>query len=484
MSADPENTIDGAAPAAVARPETAGDLAAELVRAGKAGLRVLPAGCGSRMGTGAPVASSGPSRLGLLLVTTALSRVLEYEPADLTVTVEAGCDVRALDAVLGERGQFLPLQGRRRAGTIGGLLATAPEGALALVHGQPRDSLTGLRAALADGSLIKAGGRVVKNVAGFPIHRLMTGSFGTLGVIVEASFKVQPWPEARGTALIAFASAPQAFEAARSLLESGMEPVFVNVLLGKVAVRPLPAGEPGEGDSTKPAAGSEAWAAGAVLAPAELDGRRPGATLLAVGFDGLESRVKAHLRAIPALVAPGKPMGVRLLEGDEQQRLRDAPGRSRWRRFAGIAERGRPARRRPLTGSGSGRAFRPCRDIPKGRHPRDSAAVPDRGIRAGHARRRLPRGRLGAGGCQAGPRIVLRDDSSARTAGTLAGAIGDALAAARSRGRAVLHSAPLDLRRALDTWGPPPPDFPLMRRIKEALDPGGLFVAGRFVGGL
>ena len=274
---------------AAARPGTVDALAAELRRARAEHATVLACGRGTRMAMGPPLTGLGRGdgrgipAPDLVLTTTALDRIVAYEPADLMVTVEAGCDRAVLESALAERGQCLPLQGvmGMSSGTIGGLLAAAPEGALALAHGGPRDRVTGLRVALADGSVVKGGGRVVKNVAGLPIHRLMLGSFGTLGVIVEASFKVHPKPEAEGTALVAFSTLSAAFEAARLVLSSGMEPVFVNVLAGR-------------------------WE-----------------TMVLVGFDGSAARVSAHLRSLVDLVRPSRPESLRVVEGAEQCALRD-----------------------------------------------------------------------------------------------------------------------------------------------------------------
>jgi glycolate oxidase FAD binding subunit len=129
-----------------------------------------------------------------------LDRVIEYEPADLTVTVEAGVPLRALQERLREYGQYLPLDPPPGDEvTIGGLLATARPGAWRGHLPAARDLVLGLTVALPDGTLASSGGRVVKNVTGYDLHRLHTGALGALGVIVRASFKVSPLPEATDT---------------------------------------------------------------------------------------------------------------------------------------------------------------------------------------------------------------------------------------------------------------------------------------------
>ena len=133
----------------------------------------------------------------VVLNTTALTGVVEYAPGDLVVTVRAGTPLEQLQAELEPHNQWLALDPPQVHTTIGGLLATATSGPHRLRYGTPRDQLIGIHVALADGTLAKSGGKVVKNVAGYDLGKLFTGSFGTLGVIVSATFKLQPRPPAR-----------------------------------------------------------------------------------------------------------------------------------------------------------------------------------------------------------------------------------------------------------------------------------------------
>src|SRR6266498_4107469 len=138
-----------------------------------------------------------PRRVDLALLTTGLNHIVEYEPADLTVTVEAGMRFADLQAALGEHGQFLALDPAVDSNaTIGGIIATNASGPLRFSFGSARDLVIGTRVANPDGSLTRAGGRVVKNVAGYDLNKLHIGGLGTLGVIVELSFKLAPIPPA------------------------------------------------------------------------------------------------------------------------------------------------------------------------------------------------------------------------------------------------------------------------------------------------
>jgi glycolate oxidase FAD binding subunit len=208
-------------------PATPEALAAALHDASRDGRRVLPRGLGTRVGPGAR--GDPPD---LVLSTRGLDGLVAHDAADLTVTVQAGMPLSALDEALAAHGQWLPHQPWRRRGSVGGLLATGADGALALRHGRTRDDLVGVRVALADGTLARGRGRVVKNVAGFDLPRLLAGSLGTLGVIVEASFKLCPRPPASATLVAGYADVDHALAAATRVLASPTRATFVDVLVG------------------------------------------------------------------------------------------------------------------------------------------------------------------------------------------------------------------------------------------------------------
>ncbi len=154
----------------------------------------------------------------LTLETTAMAGVVDHVPADLTVTVAAGTRLADLQRALGERGQFLPLDPPHAdAATLGGIVASASDGFGRLRYGGVRDNLIGTVVALADGTVAHAGGRVVKNVAGYDLNKLIIGSLGTLGVIAEATFKVLPVPPARVLAVARCGGAAAAFAIADAL---------------------------------------------------------------------------------------------------------------------------------------------------------------------------------------------------------------------------------------------------------------------------
>jgi glycolate oxidase FAD binding subunit len=190
------------------------------------------------MATGA-----APARYDVALDLTRLNAIVQYVPDDLTVAVQAGIRLQDLQDHLAKRGQYLPLDPPlpQRA-TIGGIIASNAGGPSRHAHGWPRDWLLGLKVALPDGSVVKSGGRVVKNVAGYDMTKLFAGSFGSLGVIVEAAFKVMPLPPARATLAAFFPSASVAANAALRLNARNLRVEALDVLNHEAAAAVLPAG--------------------------------------------------------------------------------------------------------------------------------------------------------------------------------------------------------------------------------------------------
>ena len=186
------DSVCGVQPQFVAEPETEEQLASLLCCANAVDVSVIPRGGGTKLDWGNP-----PQKAEVILSTMRLDRILEHAWADLTVTVEAGCTLQALQNRLAQHGQRLACDGPwpDRA-TIGGLLSTNDSGTLRLRFGALRDLIIGVTLALPDGTLASSGGKVVKNVAGYDLPKLATGAFGTLGVITRAVFRVHPLPHA------------------------------------------------------------------------------------------------------------------------------------------------------------------------------------------------------------------------------------------------------------------------------------------------
>jgi glycolate oxidase FAD binding subunit len=255
--AGPGDAVAGVAPRFVARPAGVTEAAAVLTAASTLGMTAVPRGSGTRLAWGVP-----PTGCDLVVDTSRMNKVLEHAAGDLVVRVQAGVGLDQLADVLAKAGQRLaldppaaaPLPGPANgastahpphgAGTIGGLLATGAAGPLRLRYGTPRDLSIGITVVRADGTVASSGGKVVKNVAGYDLGKLFAGSYGTLGLIVEAAFRLHPRPAATSfvtldaadresaaavTALVA--SSPLAPSAVELDRPARREPFRVGVLL-------------------------------------------------------------------------------------------------------------------------------------------------------------------------------------------------------------------------------------------------------------
>lgn len=204
-------------------PSDARECAAALRSAAAAGRTVRIRGSGTKADLGE--ALPGDSVLG----TGRLGGVVDHVPGDLTVTVRGGMLLREVQRALAARGQFLPLDPPHADATVGGVIAANSNGFGTLRYGAVRDLLIGTTTALADGTLAHAGGRVVKNVAGYDLNKLLVGSFGTLGVIVEATFRVLPLPVARAGSVSVAADAATAFARAGAIVRTSLRPAALVV---------------------------------------------------------------------------------------------------------------------------------------------------------------------------------------------------------------------------------------------------------------
>ena len=188
-------------------------------------ISVTPFGSGTKAGWGNPEAP------GIRLSLNRMNSLREHPWQDMTCTVEAGCTWASMQAELAQHGQMValdPLWPERA--TVGGIVATNDSGALRLKYGGLRDLIIGMTIVLPDGTIAKTGGKVVKNVAGYDLHKLMTGSFGTLGVITEALLRLVTKPRFAQTALVEFASLADASRTVNAILSSGIVPATLELM--------------------------------------------------------------------------------------------------------------------------------------------------------------------------------------------------------------------------------------------------------------
>jgi glycolate oxidase FAD binding subunit len=416
-------TVDGHTPAFVVLPGNAEEVAAVLAVANRAGAAVIPWGGGSARALGYP-----PRAAHVALDLRRLNQVLQYEPADLTVSVQAGITFAALTTVLAAHGQRLPLDcAPAEVATLGGLVATNPAGPRRLRYGTLRDLLIGIRVAHPDGTLSRGGGMVVKNVSGYDMMKLYLGSLGTLAVIVEVNCKVAPLPATEGTALAVFPALEPALAAAEVLLASQLLPCAVVVADRAVAM------------------GLGFTDAGA---------------LLAIRFEG---QARATERQLAEVRAQGPAWGAEAVYA-----LEPAASEAFWTRVVAFQTPDvAPINSALLKLSVLPSTLGPClADVAE-----LSAQVDLRCLRLADA---------GAGIVYA--RVGQPEERSEAVFAWALWALQTELV--RRWGQSVVLSCPTVAKANLPLWGREPAGLAVMRALKEQFDPRGILNPGRFVGGI
>jgi glycolate oxidase FAD binding subunit len=224
--APPGAAIDGVPVARIARPASVEEASQVLAAAAADGLAVAFMGCGSKLGLGNP-----PERVDLLVSSERLDQVLEHAAGDLVVRVQAGVRLADLQAALAPAGQWLALDPPEPRATVGGVVAADASGPRRLRYSTVRDLIIGITVVLADGTVARAGGKVVKNVAGYDLAKLFCGSLGTLGMIAEATFRLHPLPAAAAVVTLQVDTPEQVGQAVQRLARSPLEPSAVELVV-------------------------------------------------------------------------------------------------------------------------------------------------------------------------------------------------------------------------------------------------------------
>jgi glycolate oxidase FAD binding subunit len=306
------DAVAGITPLVLVEPADERQTASVLRCANQAGLGVIPCGGATKLDWGNP-----PRTADVVLTTRRLNQVTEHAWADLTVTVEAGCTIAELQRTLAQHGQRLavdPLWPKRA--TIGGILATNDSGSLRLAYGALRDLIIGITLALADGTIASSGGKVVKNVAGYDLPKLATGSLGTLGVITRAVFRLHPLPHNTRTLTVPVQDAAAMQRVVSAILGAQLAPAAVQARNGNVdillegtrdgiaaqeaAIREL--GMVQEGSPAVWKAREDLWGEG-----------------LIVKFTTLPSRISAAAASFSRFVIQATGIGYAHFDGDIQQ---------------------------------------------------------------------------------------------------------------------------------------------------------------------
>lgn len=219
-------------PSTIIYPSDAEELAQVINCAHRHSWSVIPCGNGSKLSWGGV-----GKKVELIVSSKRLNRVIEHAVSDLTVTAEAGVKFTDLQQILLQTGQFLPLEpAYPQEATLGGIIATADSGSWRQRYGGVRDMLLGISFVRYDGQIVKAGSRVVKNVAGYDLMKLLTGSYGTLGIITQVTFRVYPLPESSGTVVLT-GKAEAIASATKTLLASALTPTAIDLLSTELVIQ-------------------------------------------------------------------------------------------------------------------------------------------------------------------------------------------------------------------------------------------------------
>jgi len=450
--------VDHLKPKAVVFPKNTAEVAEVVGFANREKLAVVPWGGGSKINMGHP-----PRRLDLVVGTRRLNHMLDVDTQNLTITVEAGVKFRDIQARLATQddrcylpledlatasdelicsdrshsGCFLPLDPpASHVATIGGVIATNSSGPRRLLYNLPRDVILGVRFVTPRGDIPGSGGKTVKNVSGYDISKLMVGSMGSLGIITEMTFRLLPLPEKMRTVLFAFESFAEAGALATRILETQLLPAALEVMNRKAFESLAFKGAP---DFS------------------------PGRYVVAVSLEAFEAAVDRMKNETERLAqACGVKSTADLLEQDHLQF---------WLGVSGL-----PAN---LDGAYPHliRAKVNCRlsawkDVFEFADKSLSEAAIDHTIQS-HS---------GSGICV----LNLLLDRSADAAEKKALAFMDGLLglSRKAGGNTVVQHAPTGLKKKLSIWGESGPDFVVMKRLKERLDPNDVMCPGRFVEGL
>ena len=415
-------------PEVVAVPADREQLAAILKLAAAETLTVTPVGGGTKRDCGGIA-----RRVDLAVSTERMQRVIDYPASDLTITVEAGITIRALRETLAQHGQMLPLDVPcANDATLGGTLAANLSGPQRLGYGGWRDVVIGIQFATADGRLAKGGGRVVKNVAGYDLPKLLIGSFGTLGIITEISLKVFPIPPAAGTFMFGFSSIAAAAEFTQAILNSPFFPQSLELV-----------------DAS---AGTLAGVAGTCTSPYNV----------IVSVAGPQVVVDRASNDLSKLLRGSGCLSMQTITDGFQDRL--------WNSLSDMT----PAYLRAQPAGVAIKASLPLRQlttfITEAKQLADDSQLST--ASSAHAGTGIVYQYLWPEG---GDRAIEKLPRGAEQIVALAERLG---------GRATVEWFPLAYDGKLNPWGKLGDDFPLMQRIKSALDPHGTLNPSRFYGGI
>jgi glycolate oxidase FAD binding subunit len=430
--------VDGRTPSAILQPNSAAEIAEILGFASAERLAVIPMGGRTHLGIGMP-----PRQYDLALDLSRMNKILACEPRDLTLGIEPGVTCADLARELRQKGQFLPIAPPFNArSTLGGMVAAGVDSPLRYGYGATRDFLLGVEFVTGEGLISKSGGRVVKNVTGYDLHKLFVGSLGTLGIITRLNFRTFPLPPRRRMFLIAFDAPSRAFEFCRLLVNSPLDPKVLEVM------------DPGTA---------------ALFQSRGVDFLPSRSWLVAIEAAGHESVLARHERDLASISREAGAAAFISLEESQREGL-----------FACLSEfpsivlaANRPAVifRVPAVPSAMPSLLEKIRSLPAD-HDDDhglSCAILVRALGVVYV-------------ALLSPEQTPREAESPSTLINCSRSMFDLFI---SQGvLPTIERCPLDVKAALEVWPPPGPENEIAQRLKRVFDPREILSPGRFRGGI
>jgi glycolate oxidase FAD binding subunit len=430
--------VDGHSPSAILQPESAAEIAEILRFASAERLAVIPMGGRTHLGIGLP-----PRQYDLALDLSRMNKILAYEPRDLTLGIEPGATCADLARELRQKGQFLPIAppfGDRA--TLGGMVAAGVDSPLRYGYGATRDFLLGIEFVTGEGLISKSGGRVVKNVTGYDLHKLFVGSLGTLGILTRLNFRTFPLPQRRRMFLTAFDAPSRAFEFCRLLVNSPLDAKVLEVL------------NPGTA---------------ALFQARGVDFLPNGSWLVAIEAAGHESVLARHERDIASISREAGAAGFISLEESRRERL-----------FACLAEFpsiARPANRTavifrvPILPSAMPSLLEKIRSL-----------ADDHGLTCAILIRALGVVYVALLSPEHSPVERPAEDKTPSPLINCSRSMADLFIS--SGAMPTIEHCPLEIKTELGVWPPPGPENEIAQRLKRVFDPRQILSPGRFRGGI
>lgn len=422
--------VDGRSPSAILQPDSAAEIAEILRFASAERLAVIPMGGKTHLGIGMP-----PRQYDLALDLSRMNKILAYEPRDLTLGIEPGVTCADLDRELRQKGQFLPIAPpfADRA-TLGGMVAAGVDSPLRYGYGATRDFLLGVEFVTGEGLISKSGGRVVKNVTGYDLHKLFVGSLGTLGIVTRLNFRTFPLPPRRQMFVVAFDGPSRAFEFCRLLVNSPLDPKVQEVLDRRAA---------------------------ALFQARGVDFLPSGSWLVAIEAAGHESVLARHERDLASISREAGAAGFISLQESQRERLFACL--AEFQSIARAANRAAVIFRVPILPSAMPSLLEKIRS-------RADDHDDDHGLTCAILIRALGVVYV----------ALLSPEQSSLASGSRS-----MLDLFISHGALpTIEHCPLDVKTALGVWPPPGAENEIAQRLKRVFDPREILSPGRFRGGI